>query len=155
MKSGFLFAAVLIIVSAAAFAQDATGIRKKHFNLTDGIAIKGYDPVAYFTKNKAVKGNKTNAVIHQGIIYYFSSAENKAAFIANHSKYEPEYGGWCAYAMGENGEKVNIDPGTFKILNGKLYLFYNKYFNNTLTDWNKDEVNLKRKADANWPKLFR
>ena len=54
MKSGFLFAAVLIIVSAAAFAQDATGIRKKHFNLTDGIAIKGYDPVAYFTKNKAV-----------------------------------------------------------------------------------------------------
>jgi len=155
MKSRFLFAAVLSMISVAAFAQDATGIRKKHLNLSDGIAIKGYDPVAYFTKNKAVKGSKTYAVVHQGISYYFSSAENKTAFMANPSKYEPEYGGWCAYAMGEKGEKVNVDPETFKILNGKLYLFYNKYFNNTLTDWNKDEVNLKKRADANWPKLFR
>jgi hypothetical protein len=87
-------------------------------------------------------------------LYYFSSAENKEAFKRSPSKYEPEYGGWCAYAMGKNGEKVNIDPETFKILDGKLYLFYNKYFNNTLTDWNKDETNLKKKADANWPKFL-
>jgi YHS domain-containing protein len=154
MKSTFLFAIMFSVFSLAVSAQDATGIRKKHFNIADGIAIKGYDPVAYFTKNKAVKGNKENAVNYQGVVYYFSSVENKEAFKANPSKYEPEYGGWCAYAMGNSGEKVNIDPETFKIVNSKLYLFYNKYFTNTLTSWNKDEANLKRKADANWPKLL-
>lgn len=154
MKATFLFATILSMLSLTVFAQDATGIRKKHFNLDDGIAIKGYDPVAYFTKNKAVKGSKNNTVYYQGATYYFSSTENKEVFKANPSKYEPEYGGWCAYAMGSSGEKVSIDPETFKIVNGKLYLFYNKYFTNTLTSWNKDEGNLKRKADANWSKLF-
>lgn len=154
MKSTFFFAALMSIISITAFAQDATAIRKNHFNLSDGIAIKGYDPVAYFTRNKAVKGSKTNSVYYQGATIYFSTVENKEAFKANPSKFEPEYGGWCAYAMGNSGEKVNIDPETFKIVNGKLYLFYNKYFTNTLTSWNKDETNLKRKADANWPKLF-
>ncbi len=155
MKSTIFFAAVLSIISLAAKAQDETGIRKKHFNLSDGIAIKGYDPVAYFTKNKAVKGNRGNAVYHQGVTYYFSSVENKEAFKSNLVKYEPAYGGWCAFAMGDNGEKVSVDPETFKIVNGKLYLFYNKYFTNTLTSWNKDETNLKRKADTNWPKLLK
>lgn len=145
---------VFSILSISAYAQDVTGLRKKHFNLDDGIAIKGYDPVAYFTQNKAVKGSKDFAVYHQGVTYYFSSAANKESFKANPSKYEPEYGGWCAYAMGEKGEKVSVDPETFKILNGKLYLFYNKYFNNTLKDWNKNEATLKKNADANWPKLF-
>jgi hypothetical protein len=60
---------------------------------------------------------------------------------------EPAYGGWCAYAMGSTGEKVSVDPKTFKIVNGRLNLFYNRFFNNTLDDWNKDEVNLKKKAD--------
>jgi YHS domain-containing protein len=155
MKTGFIISVALTMLSLAVTAQDATVTRKKHYNLSDnGLAINGYDPVAYFTKNKAVKGSKTHAVYHQGLLYYFSSAENKEAFKRSPSKYEPEYGGWCAYAMGKNGEKVNIDPETFKILDGKLYLFYNKYFNNTLTDWNKDETNLKKKADANWPKFL-
>jgi YHS domain-containing protein len=155
MKTGFIISVALTMLSLAVTAQDATVTRKKHYNLSDnGLAINGYDPVAYFTKNKAVKGSKTHAVYHQGLLYYFSSAENKEAFKRSPSKYEPEYGGWCAYAMGKNGEKVNIDPETFKILDGKLYLFYNKYFNNTLTYWNKDETNLKKKADANWPKFL-
>lgn len=153
MKS-IIFLAALVTISTSTPAQDATGLRKKHFNLDDGIAIKGYDPVAYFTQNKAVKGSKDLAVSYQGITYYFSAASNKEAFKANPSKYEPEYGGWCAYAMGEKGEKVSVDPETFKILNGKLYLFYNKYFTNTLKDWNKNEAALKKTADANWPKLF-
>ena len=65
------------------------------------------------------------------------------------------FGGWCAYAMGDNGEKVDIDPETFKIIDGKLYLFYNAYFNNTLNSWNKDEKNLKNKANNNWSKLLK
>jgi YHS domain-containing protein len=137
-----------------AIAQDQTALRKKQFNLDDGVAISGYDPVAYFTQNKAVKGSKENAVAYEGIVYYFSSVANKEEFKKNPAKYEPQYGGWCSYAMGAKGEKVTIDPKTFKIVDGKLNLFYNRLFNNTLTDWNKDEPHLKKNADANWAKTF-
>ena len=142
------------LLAAGMHAQDQSGLRKKQFNLNEGVAINGYDPVAYFTLNKAVKGSKDNTVVHEAVTYYFSSAANKDAFIKNPAKYEPEYGGWCAYAMGAKGEKVEVDPKTFKIVNGRLNLFYNKFFNNTLTEWNKDEANLKKKADANWGKIY-
>ncbi len=155
MKStlfSFIFV-TLFIVSAS--AQDQSVIRKKNYNLEKGgIAIQGYDPVAYFKQNKAVEGSKEFAVIFQGVTYYFSSLEDKEEFKKDPVKYEPEYGGWCAYAMGAKGSKVEVDPETFKIINGKLYLFYNKYLNNTLKTWNQDEANLKLKADANWQKIF-
>jgi hypothetical protein len=82
----------------------------------------------------------------------FSSARNYERFKASPEKYEPAYGGWCAYAMGETGEKVKVDPETFKILNGKLYLFYNFWGNNTLKDWNSNEQKLKETGDRNWSK---
>ena len=150
----FLFS-VLVLTMATATVAAQEPLRKKHYNLENGLAIEGYDPVAYFTKGKAVMGKKELAVYDQGATYYFSSAENKELFKSNPAKYEPEYGGWCAYAMGAKGEKVEVDPGTFKISNGKLYLFYNKFFNNTLKDWNKDENNLRTKATANWANIFR
>ena len=153
MKNVALVLVVFLAGILTAPAQDAT-LRLKHYNLDDKTAIQGYDPVAYFIQGKAVKGNKKNAVFHQGVYYYFSSEDNKEAFKENPSKYEPAYGGWCAYAMGATGEKVAVDPKTFKIVNGRLYLFYNRFFNNTLTDWNKDETALKNKADANWQKIF-
>jgi YHS domain-containing protein len=152
MKKILFSVLTLLLASAAIFAQEP--LRKKHFNLQNGLAIEGYDPVAYFIKNKAVKGKKEFAVYDQGATYYFSSVENKELFKSNPAKYEPEYGGWCAYAMGAKGEKVEVDPETFKIVNGKLYLFYNQFFNNTLKDWNKDESNLRTKADASWIKIF-
>lgn len=143
------------ISAFTATAQDLSATRKKQFNLNDDkVAIKGYDPVAYFNAGGAVKGSKDLAVYHQGVIYYFSTAGNKEEFKKHPARYEPEYGGWCAYAMGAKGDKVSIDPETFKILNGKLYLFYNRNFNNTLKSWNKDESSLKTKADANWMKTF-
>jgi len=155
MKKRILFITILFgFFSAMAFAQDKSALRKKKFNLDDDVAIDGYDPVAYFKINKAVKGKEDLAVNHQGVTYYFSSADNKEDFKKNPSQYEPEYGGWCAYAMGSKGEKVSIDPETFKILNGKLYLFYNRYFNNTLKSWNKDETKLKPAADASWKKFY-
>jgi YHS domain-containing protein len=154
MKARFFFAAVIItMMGFSSIAQDAA-TRKKQFNLEDDIAIDGYDPVAYFKLNKAVRGKKEFSIYHQGVIYHFSSAENKEEFRKSPAKYEPEYGGWCAYAMGAKGEKVSIDPETFKIVNGKLYLFYNRYFTNTLKSWNKDESNLKVQADGNWQKIF-
>ncbi|MBE99659.1 YHS domain-containing (seleno)protein [Flavobacterium coralii] len=143
----------LIVAFLCACAAEAQNKDVKHYNLENKLAIQGYDPVAYFTSGKAVKGKKEITVTHNGVVYYFSSKANKDAFVKNPAQYEPQYGGWCAYAMGSNGEKVEIDPETFKIIDGKLYLFYNAYFNNTLKSWNKDEKNLKKKADANWKKL--
>ena len=145
---------MLLALASSSHAQDAA-LRTKQFNLDNNLAIQGYDPVAYFRENKAVKGSKDLAVSYQGVLYYFSSAANKEEFKKNAAPYEPQYGGWCAYAMGSKGEKVSVDPKTFKIVNGKLYLFYNKFFNNTLTEWNKDENGLKTKADANWTKIYK
>jgi YHS domain-containing protein len=149
-----LFTIVFGMMTVASFSQDASQLRKSQFNLSDGIAINGYDPVSYFNQHKAIRGKKELAVYAQGVTYYFSSLENKEAFKSNPARYEPQYGGWCAYAMGKDGSKVEIDPDTFKIIDGKLYLYYNKFFNNTLKSWNKDEANLKTKADANWQKFY-
>jgi YHS domain-containing protein len=149
-----LFFSLLSLFVTGINAQDQTAIRKKQFNLDAGVAVSGYDPVAYFTQNKAVKGSKDNAYTYEAVTYYFSSAANKEAFKQNPANYEPQYGGWCSYAMGAKAEKVPVDPKTFKIVDGKLNLFYNKFFNNTLTDWNKDEPGLKKKAGANWAKIF-
>ena len=153
MKSKLLLILLMSMVGLNTFSQDAS--RKKEFNLDDGIAIHGYDPVAYFTQGKAIKGKKEfGAVVYAGVTYNFYSAENKEAFKKSPAAYEPQYGGWCAYAMGNDGSKVSIDPETFKIVGGKLYLFYNRFFTNTLKSWNKDEVTLKKNADANWQKIF-
>ena len=145
---------VMVLSITSVIAQ--SGERVKQFNLNDDhIAISGYDPVAYFTENEAKEGNKSLRANYQGITYCFASEKDKNLFTAHPDKYEPEYGGWCAYAMGAKGEKVEVDPETFKIVNGKLYLFYNKFFNNTLKSWNKDEASLKKKADTNWSSFYK
>ncbi|MES2734318.1 MAG: YHS domain-containing (seleno)protein [Bacteroidota bacterium] len=132
------------------YAQADVTLRQKHWNLTKGIALQGYDPVAYFTQKKAVEGSKTFQQTYQGVTYWFANKADLDLFEKEPAKYEPVYGGWCAYAMGFNGEKVEVDPETFKIVDGKLNLFYNKFFTNTLPKWNKDEASLKKKADTNW-----
>ncbi len=144
-----IFSLLLMLMISALQAQ-TTNNKIKHFNLKKNVAIDGYDPVSYFTQNKAIKGNKNFAVSVDDVIYYCSSQANKDLLVKTPAKYEPQYGGWCAYAMGAKGTKVEIDPETFKIKDGKLYLFYNKTFTNTLPLWNKDEANLKTKADENW-----
>lgn len=131
-----------------------TAKRVKHFNIDkNALAIDGFDPVSYFNANKATKGKPTISLVNDGITYRFASEQNRTLFRTNPAKYEPQFGGWCAYAMGENGEKVSINPETFKVVNGKLYLFYNKFFNNTLKDWNENENELKQKAEKNWTKF--
>lgn len=144
---------VVLLFSITTFAQ-STAKRVKEFNLENKVAIQGYDPVAYFTQKKAVKGKSSITTTYDGVTYNFSSQANKDLFLKKPSSYEPQYGGWCAFAMGDYGEKVEINPETFKIIDGKLYLYYNAFFNNTLKSWNKDETNLKKKADANWKKII-
>lgn len=145
---------LIAIISSASFAQSASK-KLSEYNLENKVAIQGYDPVSYFKQGKAIKGRKEVLASFDGVVYQFSSVTNKEIFLKNPSNFEPQYGGWCAYAMGSSGEKVEINPETFKIIDGKLYLFYNAFFNNTLKSWNKDEASLKGKADANWKKIIK
>lgn len=149
---------VVLIFSIVFFGLIANAqskaVRLKEFNLDNKIAIHGYDPVAYFTQSKAIVGKKEFATVLEGVTYYFANQSNKEFFLKSPTNYEPQYGGWCAYAMGAKGEKVDVNPETFKIIDGKLNLFYNAYFNNTLKSWNKDQTNLKKNAESNWKKFI-
>ncbi len=149
----FIILIVLLAGYSNVMAQNNQATLTKNYNLEKNLAVNGYDVVSYFTQSKAVKGSKQISTNQDGVNYYFSSASNLTLFKSNPKKYMPQYGGWCAYAMGANAEKVEIDPETFKIKDGKLYLFYNAYFNNTLKTWNQDEANFKSKADMNWAKI--
>lgn len=154
MKKLFWILALSFFTATIANAQ--AGKRQAEFNLAkSSLGISGYDPVAYFTQGKAVEGSKNFATTYEGVTYRFASVQNLELFKAKPASYEPQYGGWCAYAMGAKGEKVEVDPETFKITNGKLYLFYNKYFTNTLKSWNKEEAVLKAKADVSWANIFK
>ncbi len=128
----------------------------KHFNLDkQKLAIEGYDPVAYFPEGggRALKGSDKISVAHKGVVYRFASEANKALFLKTPDRFEPQYGGWCAYAMAL-GEKVEIDPKSFRITEGKLYLFYKSFFNDTREKWVKDEAALATKADAGWKSIL-
>ena len=146
-------ALLIFALPALAFAQ-SDDARKKNYNVDNSLAIEGYDPVSYFD-SRPEEGRKEFTYSYKGVTYLFASQANQNKFKAAPANYEPAYGGWCAYAMGQTGEKVKIDPETYKIHDGKLYLFYNFWGNNTLKDWNKNEKDLKSKGDRNWEKFIR
>ena len=125
---------------------------KQHLNHKDNVAVQGYDVVAYFA-GQVKKGALTITSEYQGLTYRFHSRDNKVLFDADRSKYAPQYGGWCATAMAK-GDKVAINPKSYKVTDGKLYLFYKGLFGNALKAWKKDEANLIVKADAAWAKII-
>jgi YHS domain-containing protein len=141
----------LLFFCLSGFAQENN--RQQLFNLEENLALEGYDPVSYFNGGP-LAGKREFAYNFNGVVYYFVDNKNRAVFLKTPERFEPAYGGWCAYAMGESGEKVKVDPETFKITEGKLFLFYNYWGNNTLKSWNKNEKNLKTNADKNWTKIF-
>ncbi|WP_111682338.1 YHS domain-containing (seleno)protein [Winogradskyella tangerina] len=135
---------IWIVASTSLFSQTID------YNTKDGYVAKGYDVVAYF-QNKAVEGEEQYSTRYDGVKFKFSSEENLNTFLENPTKYIPQYGGYCAYAIAVNSKKVDINPKTFEIRNGKLYLFYNSWGNNTLKKWRKKNVKgLQEKADQNW-----
>lgn len=151
----FLICFILCLNTISQAQNSESEKQVKKFNLTsEGVAVDGYDVVNYF-KTGPKEGSKSFSTSRNGAIYYFSSKENLDLFKNSPEKYLPVYGGWCAFAMGNSGEKVEINPETYKIIEQKLYLFYNAYFTNTLIKWNKDEKNLKSKADLNWIKIVK
>ena len=138
-------------MSASAMAQPKVNINE------DGVALNGYDVVAYHLQNDAIRGSKVHSTTHEGVTYYFSSVKNLEDFKSSPKKYLPKYGGYCAFAVAMKGAAVPVDPHTFKLHDGDLYLFFNDLYEgapfNTIIPWNADEKNLIPKADASWKKL--
>lgn len=123
------------------------------YNTKKGYAVHGYDVVSYFNGTPE-EGAKEFTYAYDGVKYQFASKANLEKFKANPTAYLPEYGGYCAYAVAVNGKKVNVDPETYEIRDGKLYLFYNAGKTNTLELWlNESPNNLRVKADKNWEKI--
>ncbi|MFC3702287.1 YHS domain-containing (seleno)protein [Reinekea marina] len=130
---------------STAFAADAI-YTPWHNNL----AIKGYDSVAYFTLNKAIKGDTSHSFEWQGANWLFSSAENKALFVASPETYAPQYGGYCAYAVAKNSV-AGVDPTQFTIHEGKLYLNYSQKIQ---SQWLQQKEAFIAEADKNWPNVL-
>src|SRR5690349_18893041 len=112
MKYILQITAVFAFLSGTTFAKSLVNVD------SDGIAIKGYDPVAYFTDDKAVKGDSKFQSSYDGAIYYFVGAEHKSAFDANPAKYTPQFGGFCAFAVSKNST-APILPEAFQIVDGR------------------------------------
>ena len=144
MKRLFIIT-LFLALSTSAFAAGKTLLNVDK----TGLALKGYDPVGYFTENRPVKGNPQFVSTYNGARYQFASAANKSAFDANPSKYEPQFGGFCAYAASE-GHTAKIEPDAFEILNDRLLLQYDRDVRDL---FNKDPQGRLKKADANWPGL--
>jgi len=123
------------------------------YNLKKGFVVNGYDVVSYFNYNPTEGNNKYKATF-EGVNYKFSSEKNLNEFNKNQKKYIPQYGGYCAYAIAVKSEKVSINPETFLIKDGKLYLFYNAWGTNTLNLWKQNnEEQLQETGDTNWEKI--
>ncbi|MBO0342890.1 MAG: YHS domain-containing (seleno)protein [Bacteroidota bacterium] len=123
------------------------------YNTKNGYAVNGYDVVSYFV-GVPMEGKKEFSTIYDGAMFKFHNQENLDTFKDDPSAYVPKYGGYCAYAVAINGKKVNVDPETYEIRKGKLYLFYNRGKNNTLDFWlNSSPNNLVSQADKNWEKI--
>jgi YHS domain-containing protein len=114
--------------------------------VTGNAAVNGYDVVAYFKEGKPVKGNTEFVVTHKGVNWLFSTKANAEIFKATPEKYEPQYGGYCAFGC-SRGYKAKTSPDAWTIVEGKLYLNYDTGVRDT---WNKDQQRYIQKADANW-----
>jgi len=139
-----------LLLLVVGLALPALGQTKTLVNLDKtGVAIQGYDPVAFFTDHQPVKGDQKFLIKHDGAIYFFASKEHKDLFKENPAKYEPEFGGYCAYGVSRN-KLVEIDVDAFQIVDGKLLLQYSK---SVRENFNKDANANLAKAATNWPGL--
>jgi YHS domain-containing protein len=139
-----------VLLALPLLALSASAQNKTLLNLDKtGVAIQGYDPVAFFTDSKPVKGDEKFLLKHDGAIFLFASKEHRDLFKENPAKYEPVFGGYCAYGVSRN-KLVEIDVDAFQVVDGKLLLQYSK---GVRDDFNKDTKGNLAKAGANWPAL--
>jgi hypothetical protein len=153
IKSKTIVALLVLIFSAALAGCRATGAApvvrngvEPIFKFAEGLAIKGFDPVAYFIEGKAMEGQDEFAAEWAGARWRFASARHRQMFMAEPDKYAPQYGGYCSWAVG-HGYTAKGDPEAWEIIDGKLYLNYNR---EVKTKWEQDAPALITKGDENW-----
>ena len=142
--AGALTASTLLTANAFAATAKIDTSRK------DGVALDGYDPVAYFTEKMSKPGMAEFKTSWNGVDWYFASAENMKAFIATPEKFAPQYGGFCAYAAAK-GALAPGDPNAWTVVDGKLYVNFSPAVK---VEWTKDIPGYIIKADKNWPTLM-
>ncbi len=136
----------MLIFSQSSFASDAI-----YTGFFSNKAIDGYDSVSYFTAEKPLKGRSEFVTSYMDADWYFVSQENLNLFTANPTKYAPQYGGFCAWAVAEKNDRAPGDPNQFSIVDGKLYLNYDA---GVKTLWEKDIQGFITQGNKNWPKLL-
>lgn len=149
----FLVAALVALPVAAAattFHAEPAAAGKPQIFAPGGKAIRGYDPVAYFTQRKPVKGSAKYTHKWKGATWYFSSARHRNMFKRNPTRYAPQYGGYCAYGIAQ-GYVVKIEVDQWAIVNGKLYLNYSR---GVQSRWKKDVPGYIKTADKKWPSIL-
>ncbi len=152
-----VYGVVLLVAAAALWAFDTTPDDRPvmftahtgAMNTDQGLAIKGFDPVAYFTDGEAVPGDPAIIAMVDGVTWRFESEEHRLAFLAHPTRYEPEYGGFCAYGLSQ-GIKTDIDPAAFSIVGGRLYLNASV---ETRTVWRQNLLTAIADADRHWPEV--
>ena len=147
LKQCLVLATLLVV--AFTNAPEAYAADEIYTGTFSNNAVSGYDAVAYFSQQKAVRGSEQFTTDYKGATWLFSSQENRDAFVKNPDKYAPQYGGHCAYAVAKN-DLVSADPEAWKIVDGKLYLNYD---HDIQKEWEMKQAEYVSKADANWPEL--
>ena len=147
LRLGFSIVAIAVLAHAApALAAKA----EIYTGFLSGVAVGGYDPVAYFSEKRPVKGSGKYELEHKGATWRFASRANLEKFRADPAAYAPKYGGYCAWAVSQ-GYTAKGDPQYWRIVDGKLYLNYDS---TVQARWEKDIPGFIRKAEANWPKVL-
>ena len=130
-------------VSTPALAKPAPEVNVE----ADGLAVGGYDVTAYFLQGRALRGNADYRFNYKGVTWHFASAESLAKFKADPAAFEPQFGGYCAWAVSQ-GYIAPGDPEQWKIVDGKLYLNFNARAKEL---WEADQEDAIRRGHANWP----
>ena len=141
-----LFISGFALAPALFSARSALAMKPEIF-ASRGIAIRGYDPVAYFKEGRAVRGSSDFETDYKGATFRFANSKNLTDFIANPEGFAPQYGGYCAWAV-SHGYTASIDPDAWTIDKGKLYLNYSL---RVRAQWDADRENRIKLGDQNWP----
>ena len=145
-------AAIIVSGAAGAYLWIARASKPRVFTgIVAGVALGGYDAVAYFTDGTPTPGREDLSLLHDGAAWRFTNDDNRRAFRADPSRYAPQYGGYCAYAVAGGGTSGG-SPKAWRIVDGRLYLNATP---RVQLNWEKDIPGYIRKADANWPQVLR
>lgn len=146
----FINRVAVVFLASSAPVRSALAAEEIYTGLVPGVALGGYDAVAYFSQRKPVKGLAEHATRYNGATWHFASVQNRDAFVADPHRYAPQYGGYCAWAVA-SGYTAKGDPQIWRIVDDKLYLNYSRRVQRR---WSKDIRGNISRANGNWPDVL-